>query len=427
MAKIICGKKPEIMSPAGNWISLRTALDAGCDAVYFGIKGINMRAGADNFLISEMKRVADLCHKKSVKAYLALNTVIHEKDIPKTIKIIDKAKQAGVDAVICWDFSIITASLSKKISVYLSTQMSILNSSSILHFYNSFGIKRFVLARECSLKEIMNVRKNLKAVLGKKAEQIEIEVFIHGAMCVSISGRCFLSQFQFNKSANTGECIQPCRREYLVTDLEEKRSFSVGSNYIVSPKDLCTLPFIEKLIEAGIESFKIEGRNRSPEYVGIVTSAYRKAVDFYFENRKNPGFKKEFEKLKKELLKEVEKVYNRGFSSGFFLGKPINEWTEKHGNIATTRKEYSGYVIKYYKKAGVAEVKIESNGFKKGDEIMFQGTTTGSFSQKAGSMEIEHVQIRCAEKGAILAVKTDRPVRTKDKLYVIKNIKQGSL
>ena len=167
MAKIICDKKPEIMSPAGNWISLQTALDAGCDAVYFGIKGINMRAGADNFLISEMKRAVDLCHKNKAKAYLALNTVIHEKDIPKTIKIIDKAKQAGVDAVICWDFSVITASLSKRISVYLSTQMSISNSSSILHFYNNFGIKRFVLARECSLKEITNVKKNLKAVLGK--------------------------------------------------------------------------------------------------------------------------------------------------------------------------------------------------------------------------------------------------------------------
>ena len=427
MAKTVVDKKPEIMSPAGNWISLRAALDAGCDAVYFGIKGINMRAGADNFSVAEMKRVTALCHKNNTKAYLAMNTVISEKDIPKIIKIIDKAKQAGVDAIICWDFSVITESLNKKIPVYLSTQMSVSNSSSILHFYNSFGIKRFVLARECSLKEIINIRKNLKAVLGKKAEEIEIEVFIHGAMCVSISGRCFLSQFQFNKSANIGECIQPCRREYLVTDIEEKHSFAVGSNYILSPKDLCTLSFIEKLIEAGIGSFKIEGRNRSPEYVGMVTSAYRKAVDFYFENRKKQGFKKDFEKLKKELLAEVEKVYNRGFSSGFFLGKPINEWTEKHGNIATTRKEYSGYVIKYYKKAGVAEVKIESNGFKKGDEIMFQGTTTGSFSQKAGSMEIEHDPISCAEKGTILAVKTERPVRAKDKLYVIKNIKQGSL
>lgn len=427
MAKTILDKKPEIMSPAGNWISLRAALDAGCDAVYFGIKGINMRAGADNFSISEVKRIIRLCHKNGSKAYLALNTVIYEKDISKTIKIIEKAKQADVDAIICWDFSVITESLNKKIPVYLSTQMSVSNSSSILHFYNSFGIKRFVLARECSLKEIINIRKNLKAVLGKKAEEIEIEVFIHGAMCVSISGRCFLSQFQFNKSANTGECIQPCRREYLVTDIEEKHSFAVGRNYILSPKDLCTLPFIEKLIEAGIGSFKIEGRNRSPEYVGIVTSAYRKAVDYYFENRKKPGFKKDFEKLKKELITEVGKVYNRGFSAGFFLGKPINEWTEKHGNIATTRKEYSGYVIKYYKKAGVAEVKIESNGFKKGDEIMFQGTTTGSFSQKSGSMEIEHKQISCAEKGSILAVKTDRPVRAKDKLYVVKKIKQGSL
>ncbi len=420
MDKIKADKKPEIMSPAGNWISLRAALDAGCDAVYFGIKGINMRAGADNFSASEMKRITGLCHKNSTKAYLALNTVIYEKDIPKTIKIIDKAKEAGVDAIICWDFAVITESLKKDLPVYLSTQMSVSNSSGILYFYNNFNIKRFVLARECSLKDIVQIKNNLQIVLGSKADEIEIEVFIHGAMCVSVSGRCFLSQFQFGKSANTGECIQPCRREYLVTDMEEKHSFTVGSNYILSPKDLCTMPFIEKLIETGISSFKIEGRNRSPEYVAAATSAYRTAVDFYFENKEKKGFKKDFKSLKKDLLTELNKVYNRGFSSGFFLGKPVNEWTQQHGNLASTRKEYSGYVIKYYKKAGVAEVKIESNEFKTGDEIMFQGTTTGSFSQTAGSMEIEHKKISRANKGDILAVKTDKPVRTKDKLYVIK-------
>ena len=422
MTKITKDKKPEIMSPAGNWISLRAALDAGCDAVYFGIKGINMRAGADNFSASEMNRITSLCHKNSTKAYLALNTVIYEKDIPKTIKIIDKAKETGVDAIICWDFAVITESLKKHVPVYLSTQMSVSNSSGILYFYNNFGIKRFVLARECSLKDINQIRKNLRTVLGRKADEIEIEVFIHGAMCVSVSGRCFLSQFQFGKSANTGECIQPCRREYLVTDMEEKHSFTVGSNYILSPKDLCTIPFIEKLIEAGISSFKIEGRNRSPENVSSVTAAYRTAVDFYFENKGKKGFKKDLENLKQDLLKELNKVYNRGFSSGFFLGKPINKWTERHGNLATTRKEYSGFVIKYYRKAGVAEVRIESNEFREGDEIMFQGKTTGSFSQIAGSLEIEHKKISHAKKGSILAVKTDRPVRTKDKLYVIKKV-----
>jgi len=420
MEKSAVVKKPEIMAPAGDWIGLRAALAAGCDAIYFGIRGRNMRAGADNFSAAEMKRVTRLCHKNGQRAYLALNTIIYEKEIPKITGILDRAKQADVDAVICWDFAVISACIDKKLPVYLSTQVSVANSAGILHFYKTFGIRRFVLARECSLKDIRQIKKHLAADLGPKAAEIEIEVFVHGAMCVSVSGRCFLSQFQFGKSANTGECIQPCRREYLVTDMEEKHSFTVGSNYILSPKDLCTISFIEKLIEAGISSFKIEGRNRSPEYVATVTTAYRTAVDFYFENKGKKGFKKDFENLKKDLLIEVNKVYNRGFSSGFFLGKPINEWTKRHGNLATTRKEYSGFVLKYYRKAGVAEVKIESNEFKAGDEIMFQGKTTGSFSQTAGSLEIEHNKISHAKKGSILAVKTDRPVRIKDKLYVIK-------
>lgn len=420
MPKAVSDKKPEIMAPAGDWISLRAALAAGCDAVYFGIRGRNMRAGADNFSASEMKRITRLCHQNGQKAYLALNTIVYEKELPKILVILDRAKQAGVDAVICWDFAVISACISRKLPVYLSTQVSVANTGAILHFYKTFGIKRFVLARECSLKDIRQIKKHLAAALGQNADEIEIEVFIHGAMCVSISGRCFLSQFQFNKSANRGECIQPCRREYQITDIEEQHRFTLGSNYILSPKDLCTLPFIEKLIETGISSFKIEGRNRSPEYVSTITAAYRHAIDFYLENRNRRGFKNAFAALKQDLMGNVKKVYNRGVSSGFFLGKPLNEWTDQHGSLATTRKAYSGLVLKYYRKAGVAEVRIESNSFNKGDEIMFQGKTTGSFSQVAGSLEIEHRQISRAEKGSVLAVKTKKQVRPNDRLYVIK-------
>ena len=410
----------EIMSPAGDWISLRAAIDAGCDAVYFGIKGINMRAGAKNFAIHELKKITQTCHKNDVKAYLALNIIVYEKEIKNIAKILTKAKAAGIDAVICWDMAVIREANKQQIPIFISTQMSVSNSQSIIFFYETFGIKRFVLARECSIDDIKRIRKELKKAIKTKANDIEIEVFAHGAMCVSISGRCFLSQLQFGKSANRGECIQPCRREYKIIDIEEKHSFVIGNNYILSPKDLCALPFIEKLIEAGVDSLKIEGRNRSPEYVKTVTSAYREAIDFYFENNGKKGFRKEFDALKRKLVNELNQVYNRGFSSGFFMGKPINEWTDCYGSKATTRKEYVGIVKNYYKKHGVAEIKVESNEFSKGDEIMFQGPTTGVFLQKASSIEINHKQVNQAVKGKCVAVKTKKLVRVNDKVY--KNI-----
>ncbi len=422
MATISKNKKPEIMAPAGDWISLRAAIDAGCNAVYFGVKGMNMRAGAKNFSIAEFKKIVKFCHDNNTKAYLALNTIVYEKEIPNIKNLITKAKAAGIDAVICWDFAVIREAKRQKIPIFISTQMSVSNSESIIFFHQNFGIKRFVLARECSIDDIKRIRKELKKELKSKSDDIEIEVFAHGAMCVSISGRCFLSQFQFGKSANRGECIQPCRREYKITDIEEKHSFILGNNYILSPKDLCTLPFIEKLIQAGVDSFKIEGRNRSPEYVKAVTSAYRKAVDYYIENNKRKGFKEDFKRLKKDLIIELKAVYNRGFSSGFFLGKPIDQWTDSYGSKATTKKEYVGIVKNYYKRQGVAEIKVESNEFRKGDTIMFQGPTTGVFSQTVDSIELHNKKVNNAVKGKPIAVKAEKLVRVNDKVYVIREV-----
>lgn len=420
MKKVSKNKKPEIMSPAGDWTSLRAALDAGCDAVYFGLKGMNMRAGAGNFSAAAMQKITGLCHDSRVRAYLALNTVVYEKDITRIKKIICKAKDANIDAVICWDFAVIEEALKQDVPVYVSTQMSVSNSASILFFYKSLGIRRFVLARECTLQDIKKIAKDLRKELGAEAADIEIEVFAHGAMCVSISGRCFISQFQDGCSANRGECRQHCRRQYLVSEKEGGQSLIVGNNYILSPKDLCTLPFIEHLIEAGVASLKIEGRNRSPEYVAAVTAAYRKAVDFYFENRGKREFKKRFEALKKELTGGLKKVYNRGFSAGFYLGKPLNEWTDGPGSKAYEKKAYAGIVTKYYKKPGVAEVKVESNEFKVGDAIMFQGPTTGVFSQTAESIEVHHKKVERATKGRLVAVKTVKLVRANDRVYLIK-------
>jgi putative protease len=302
--------------------------------------------------------------------------------------------------------------------------MSVSNSSGLLALYRRFGIKRFVLARECSLVDMRKIRRSLAKELGAQAPEIEIEVFAHGAMCVSVSGRCFLSQFEHGKSANRGECLQTCRREFIVHDVLRGHELTLGNKYILSPKDLCVLPFIEKLIEAGASSFKIEGRSRSPEYVSTVTSAYRRAVDFYVEHRRDPDFTSRFDALKKQLMGDMAKVYNRGFSSGFYLGKPIDQWHEVEGSLATTRKDYCGVVTNFYKQHAAAEIRVESTEFAPGDEIMFQGATTGVFAQKVESIEIHRQQVDRALKGTSVAVKTRRQIRRGDKVYVIKYVAQ---
>ncbi len=418
--------KPEIMSPAGDWVSLRAALDAGCDAVYFGVEGFNMRARADNFPSASLGRIARLCHVEGVRAYLALNTIVYEGELGKIGALLARAQAAHIDAVICWDFTVIGQARSLGLPVFASTQMSVSNSAAMLHLYRQFGIQRFVLARECSLDDMKKIRRSLTKALGLQAGEIEIEVFAHGAMCVSVSGRCFLSQFEHGKSANRGQCLQTCRREFVVHDVLRAQEFALGNNYILSPKDLCTLPFIEKLLDAGVSSLKIEGRNRSPEYVAIATAAYRRAVDFYFDHRGASDFKTRFDELKKELMEKLARVYNRGFSSGFYMGKPIEQWHETEGGTATTRKEYCGMVTNFYKQHGAAEIRVESNEFAPGDEIMFQGATTGVFSQKVESIEIDRIPVDRGCKGSLVAVKADRQVRRGDKVYVIKNQKSGA-
>ena len=246
-------RRPELMAPAGDMISLRAALDSGADAVYFGIVSMNMRANAKNFAVEDLPEVARQCHEAKAKAYLALNTIIFDHETELAEKLINAAAEAGIDAIICWDFSVVELALKHKMKVILSTQMSVANAHSMAFLYKSFGICRFVLARECTLEEITSIRRNLKLLLGADAEKIEIEVFAHGAMCVSVSGRCFMSQFAFGESANRGECRQPCRREYLIKDIREGKEFLLGQNYVMSPKDLCSLPFLEKFRKATLE------------------------------------------------------------------------------------------------------------------------------------------------------------------------------
>ena len=275
------------------------------------------------------------------------------------------------------------------------------------------------MARECTLEEISKIHQSLKNLLGKESEKIEIEVFAHGAMCVSVSGRCFMSQFAFNESANRGECRQPCRREYLIKDIREGKEFLLGQNYVMSPKDLCSLFFLEKLLDVGVDSLKIEGRGRSPEYVSTVTKSYREFIDFYMENRNKADFEEKLEPLRKELIEKVDSVFHRGFSNGFFFGRQIGEWSGGNGSKATHRKTHVGTVTNFFKKVSVAEIKVEGRDFKIGDELMFQGSTTGVKSLKVISIEENEKPVEVARKGTVVGVKLNEIVRENDQVFMI--------
>lgn len=397
-------KKIELLSPAGDWPSLRAAISSGADAIYFGVKELNMRAAAKNFLLNEIKKVVKLCHENKAKAYATLNTIIYDDELGKLKKVLNECKKQKVDGIIAWDFSAINECLRMKIPVIVSTQASISNSEAA-KFFKKLGVKRITLARECSIKDIANI---------KKKTNIEIETFIHGAMCISVSGRCFLSQELFSKSANRGECIQPCRREYLIEEHEDRYKLKIGNHYILSPKDLCALPFIDTLIDAGVDSLKIEGRNRSPEYVKTVTSCYREAIDACYEKRFG-------EKPKKKLMEKLEEVYNRGFSTGFYYGMPTSkDFTDKYGSKAKTRKEYIGKIKNFYNKVSVAEILVESGELHPGDEILIIGDTTGLLEQKIDFIKQNDKETIIAGKGKIVTIKLQKKARINDKVYKIR-------
>lgn len=376
--------KYELLAPAGDFSMLSAAVKAGADSVYFGLQEFNMRAGAKNFKFSDLPKIREICNSSSrkVKMYLTLNTIIYSDELKKLEELIKKVK-GKVDAVICWDLSVIELCKKYKIPFHISTQASISNSSSV-EFYKKLGAERIVLARELNLEQIKEIIKKVN---------IEVETFIHGAMCVSESGRCFTSQFLFNKSANRGECLQPCRRTYFIKDLEGNE-LNLECNKVLSAKDLCTLPFIEKLKSAGIKYFKIEGRTRDARYVDVVVRAYRQALDKKLT-------KQEIEKS----LNKLKTVYNRGFSSGFYLGLPTpDDFAKIEHSAATEKKVFVGKVKHYYDKIGVAVVKV-SFEFKVGDEVVIIGEKTGSIRTKIESMEINHKKVEVAKKGDEVGVK----------------------
>jgi putative protease len=398
---------PELLSPVSDRVMLRAAIDAGADAVYFGLKNLNMRATAKNFDLKELPEIVQICHNhktsqgRPVKAYLTVNSIVYTEELEELRKIISAAKKAGVDAVICWDTAVISECKKQNVPFHISTQASVSNKEAA-EFYKKLGARRIILARELSLDQIRDIIKNADT---------EIETFIHGAMCVSISGRCFMSQHLFKRSANRGDCLQPCRREYKIVD-EENNDLILGNDYVMSPKDLCALPFIDKLIEAGITAFKIEGRARSPEYVKVVTECYRTAIDAVE--------KKQFTKaLVDQLVGKLNTVYNRGFSRGFYFGTPnSDDFTDTGGTKATAQKAYVGYVKNFFKQQMVAEIQLEAGKLNVGDKIMVQGPTTGVQEQIVSSMEINHKPVKEVEKRNV-GVRLNFVARENDQVFVI--------
>lgn len=406
--------KPELVCPAGDWACLVTAVENGADSVYFGIKGLNMRNLAENFDILELKKIMDFLHKKSKKGYLALNVIIMNSELTKVRRILKEAKSAGVDAVILWDMAVFALAKETGLPIHLSTQASIANVDS-LAFFTALGAQRIVAARECSLSDI---RKMINCIKQKKLN-CGIETFIHGAMCVSISGRCFLSHWTFGKSANRGECIQPCRREYFIRDAEKEADYILGNNYLLSPKDLCTIDFIDDLIKTGITAFKIEGRKRSPEYIKVVTAVYRCAIDSFFEGALSL-------ELKKQLKKELTAVYNRGFSDGFYFGRSGNWVSSKLEHVY--RKIYLGEVTKFYKKINVAEILVCNGSLKKGQTILVTGKSTPASTTVVEEIQQNHSFVQEVKKGERAGVKLSWTVKSKDKVFIWeKNLDLSSL
>lgn len=398
------GKQVELVSGAGDWPCLHAAVEAGCDSLYFGLKKFNLRANASNFDLLELKKIVAFLHKNKKKAYLALNTIIYNDELRELERYLKEAKRAGVDAVILWDMAVFRVAARVGLKIHLSTQASIANFLSLKE-YAQAGARRVVLARECNLIQIKAIAKQIK----KEKVPCSLEVFIHGAMCVSVSGRCLLSNFSFHKSANRGECLQVCRREFKISETQDNQDYILGQDYILSPKDLCVLGFIDQLILSGVEAFKIEGRRRSPEYVGQVTKVYRRAIDAFYQKKLDRAYKQELEN-------QLKDVYNRGFSGGFYFGPP-QDW-QSHSLENRYQKIYLGEVVRFYKKISVAEIEVKNKSLVLGQELLFIGKSSGVNFSKVNQIQINNQFIDFVPAGKKCGVKLNFAVKPADKVFI---------
>ena len=413
-------KDLEIMAPAGNFECLHAAIQGGADSVYFGIGSLNMRShSANNFRPEDLPEICSICRSHGVKSYLTLNIVLYDEDLADMRRTLDAAREAGVTAVIASDMAAIMYAREIGVEVHISTQLSISNLES-LRFYSRFA-DVIVLARELNLHQVKEIKEGIvrEGIKGPSGRPVEIEMFAHGALCMAISGKCYLSLHEYGASANRGSCYQICRRGYEVTDLETGNRLVVDNKYIMSPKDLCTIEFMDKIIGAGVSVFKIEGRARSAEYVRRTASCYRRAADAVCDGTYTA-------EMAAGLKKELKEVFNRGFWDGYYMGARLGEWSEVYGSKATRRKVYCGKVTNWFGKIGVAEILVESAALHKGDRILVMGPSTGVVELTAGEIRVDLKETGKAEKGIYCSIPVPDELlkscggklRRSDKVYI---------
>ncbi len=402
----------EIMAPVGSYESLYAAIDAGANAVYFGVEGLNMRARSSvNFTLDDLRQIASICDEHGVKSYLTVNTVIYDADIPVMHSIIDAVASSGISAIIASDIAAISYARSVGVEVHISTQCNITNIEAV-RFYSQFA-DVVVLARELNLEQVAAIHKAIvdENIRGPHGELVRIEMFCHGALCMAVSGKCYLSLHEMNSSANRGACTQICRRGYTVTDRETGDQLDIENKYIMSPKDLKTIHFLNKMIDAGVSVFKIEGRARGPEYVHVAVECYSQAIEAVCDGSYS-------EELIGGWDEKLRKIFNRGFWNGYYLGQRLGEWSSKYGSSATRVKRYAAKGVRYFSNIGVAEFYVEAGEVCKGDEVVITGPTTGAVILTLDEIRVDLKPVEKAVKGESFSIKVPGKIRPSDRLYV---------
>lgn len=409
----------ELMSPAGDFTSLQAAIDNGADSVYFGVEQLNMRARATmNFTIDDLPEIAKRCEEKGVRTYLTLNTIIYDHDLSIIKTLLDKAKAANLTAVIAMDQAVIAYARQIGMEIHISTQINVTNIETV-KFYALFA-DTMVMSRELSISQIKKICEQIEKeqVKGPSGNLVEVEIFGHGALCMAVSGKCYLSLHSHNSSANRGACKQNCRKKYTVIDQESGFEIELDNEYMMSPKDLCTIGFLDQIENAGVKVLKVEGRGRAPEYVAMVTKCYREAIDSIAEGTFSQ------EKVE-EWMKQLETVYNRGFWSGYYLGQELGEWSSNSGSSATQKKVYIGKGRHFYPKSNIAEFLIEAYDIAEGDTVLIQGPTTGSQEMVIKGLRVDEKEDATkATKSDVITFETAFRVRPSDKLYKVVKVEE---
>jgi len=403
----------EIMAPVGSRESLAAAIQAGADSIYFGVEKLNMRShSANHFSIDDLREIAQTCLDHGMKSYLTVNTIIYGEDMATMHEIIDAAAEAGISAVIASDVAVMTYCRQRGVEVHLSTQLNISNVEA-LRFYAQFA-DVVVLARELRMEQVAEIYRQIveQEIKGPSGELVRIEMFCHGALCMAISGKCYMSLQNTGRSANRGECMQICRRSYTVTDNETGTQLEIDNKYIMSPKDLKTIRFIDRMMESGVRVFKIEGRARGPEYVYTVVKCYREAINAVCDGTFT-------EERKDEWDERLARVFNRGFWDGYYQGQTLGEWNDHYGSMATERKVYVGRGVKYFSRLGVAEFTVEASTFKPGDKMLITGPTTGVVYVTPTEVHGDHGPVSEAKKGTRVSIAVPGKIRPSDKLFRI--------